>query len=71
MKKTQFSFLLSGDQIYFDFLSLTAHKKKKKKKKKKRIGKVEKVIFLANPGTVCIFQSFILRFCDERAWIPL
>ena len=24
----QFYFLLSGDQIYFDFLSLTAHQKK-------------------------------------------
>ena len=59
MKKTQFSFLLSGDQIYFDFLSFTAHQK--------RIGKVEKVTFWANPGTVCIYQSFILRFCDERA----
>ena len=48
MKKTQFSFLLSGDQIYFDFLSFTAHQK--------RIGKVEKVTFWANPGTVCIYQ---------------
>ena len=28
MQKTQFSFLLSGDQIYFDFLSLTDHQKK-------------------------------------------
>ena len=35
----------------------------------KRIGKVEKVTFWANPGTLCIFQSFILRFCDERASI--
>ena len=31
MKKTKFSFLLSGDQICFDFLSLTAHQKKKKR----------------------------------------
>ena len=69
MKKTQFSFLLSGDQIYFDFPSLTAHQKKKKKKKKKRIGKVEKVTFWANPGAVCIIQSFIPSFCDERASI--
>ena len=57
----EFSFLLSGDQIYSDFQSLTAHQK--------RIGKVQKVTFWANPGTVCIFQSFILRFCDERASI--
>ena len=54
-----FSFV--RNQIYFDFLSLTAHQKKNQK--------VEKVTFWANPGTVCIFQSFILRFCDERASI--
>ena len=56
-----FSFLLSVDQIYFHFLSLTAHQK--------RIRKVEKITFWANPGTVCISQSFILRSCDERASI--
>ena len=37
MKKTQFSFLLSGDQIYFDFLSLTAHQKKNRKSWKSHI----------------------------------
>ena len=37
MQKTQFSFLLSGDQIYFDFLSLTNHPKKKKKMKSWKI----------------------------------
>ena len=42
MKKTQFSFLLSGDQIYFDFPSLTAHQKKKKKKEKKKRKKKKK-----------------------------
>ena len=68
MKTTQFSFLLSGDQIYFDFLTLTAHQKKKKKKKKRESEKLEnkKLTLSANPGTVCIFQYFILRFCDER-----
>ena len=48
MQKTQFSFLLSGDQIYFDFLSLIDHQK--------RIGKVEKFTLWANPGIVCILQ---------------
>ena len=28
LKKTQFSFLSSGDQFYFDFLSITNNKKK-------------------------------------------
>ena len=37
MKKTQFSFLLSGDQTYFDFLSLTAHQKKNQKSWKSHI----------------------------------
>ena len=61
MKKTQFSFLLSWAQICFDFLSLTDHQK--------RIGKDEKITFWANPGRICILQSFILRICDERASI--
>ena len=29
-------------------------------------GKIEKITFWANPGTVCILQSFIVRFCDKR-----
>ena len=37
MKKTQFSFLLSGDQIYFDFLSLTDHQRKNRKSWKNHI----------------------------------
>ena len=53
MKKTQFYFLLSGDQIYFDFLSLTDHQK--------RIGKVEKVTFWANPHFGQIHVQFV--FC--------
>ena len=41
MKKTQFSFLLSGDQIYFDFLSLTAHQKKNWKSWKSHFGQIQ------------------------------
>ena len=55
------SFLFFRQEIKSDFLSLTDHQK--------RIGKVEKFTFWANPDTVCILQSFILRFCDERASI--
>ena len=40
MQKTQFSFLLFGDQIYFDFPSLTYHQKKKKKKKNRKSWKI-------------------------------
>ena len=31
MKKKQFSFLLSGDQLYFDLLSLSEHQRKNRK----------------------------------------
>ena len=42
MQKTQFSFLLSGDKIYFDFPSLTYHKKKKKKRlKNSHLGQIQ------------------------------
>ena len=42
MQKTQFSFLLSGDQIYFDFLSLTDHQKKELEKlKNSHVGEIQ------------------------------
>ena len=56
IQKTQFSFLLSGDQIYSDFLSLTDHQKKKKKKKK--IEKLKNSFFFGKSRYSFYFAKF-------------
>ena len=60
MKKTQFSFLLSGDQIYFDFLSLTDHQKKNQKSWKMHVlGKSRYILYFAKFHTEILWWKSI------------
>ena len=66
MQKTQFSFLLSGDQIYFDFLSLTDHQKKDRKSWKIHIlGKSRYSLYFANFHTEILWWKSI--HCDPTS----